>query len=56
MSGLAEADVSVIEVNRRVFAHEVETDPRGHDANGACCLRARLTPIAALDQGDGTAS
>ena len=33
------------ELNRRILKHEAETDMRDHDADGRCCLLARLTPI-----------
>lgn len=31
------------ELNRRIFEHEAQTPMRGHDEDGACCLRARLS-------------
>jgi hypothetical protein len=36
----------VKEMNHRILMHEIETDMRGHDDNGACCIRARY------DQGE----
>lgn len=35
------------ELNRRILKHESETPMRGHDEDGECCLRARLTPTTA---------
>jgi hypothetical protein len=41
----AELEAQTKRENTRVYRHEAETDPRGHDADGACCHRAKIAPL-----------
>jgi hypothetical protein len=45
VGGVGMSDESVRILNLRILHHEAETPLRGHDADGTCCLRAKLTPL-----------